>query len=186
MTWPSHMINLQVLQRKWLQSKDLDYIESYHPKLIGFERFLKSYRTRGTYKMEFKARIDLTCQVQTHIFENVNLGWSESIAKVVYVELRGQEDQYGAAQDNDSFEVCKIVKLVIFSSCNGTNKTSKRNSCIYRFADSHNMITQTLFFRSKKEQCLDLINKVNPIHPKSELRLIILKIAEIFRMYFNG
>lgn len=60
--------------------------------------------------MKSKARIILPYQVQTHIFEKFNLGWSESRAKVVYLEFRGQEDQYGAAQDNDSFEVCQIVR----------------------------------------------------------------------------
>lgn len=73
-TWPNPMVELKMLHRKWLQADGSDRIEVYHPKLIGFERFLKSYRTRSTDKIESTARINLPYQVQTHISEKFNLG----------------------------------------------------------------------------------------------------------------
>lgn len=110
MTWPILMVNLQTLHRESLQSTSPDQIENYHPKLIGFERFQNSCRTRSADKLESKAKTNFPCQVQTHIFEKFNLGWSESGAKVIYVKCRGQEDYYGTGQDNDYFEVCCMVK----------------------------------------------------------------------------
>lgn len=106
MIWPDPFINMSILHRKWLQSQSDDRIEGYHPKLIGFEHHLKSFRSRSSDIVESTARIVLLFQVQSNISQKFNLAWSENSARVVYVELRGQEEQYGASNDNDSFEIC--------------------------------------------------------------------------------
>lgn len=43
-TLPDFSANLKHLQRKWPHSKKLDRIEMHHPKLIGFEYYVKSWR----------------------------------------------------------------------------------------------------------------------------------------------
>lgn len=50
--------------------------------------------------------------MQTPISEKNNLGWSETSASVIYVELRGEEEQYGALYD-DSFSK-SVQNLVVF------------------------------------------------------------------------
>lgn len=104
--WPDPLVNLKHLHRKWLTAKGPDKIELYHPKLVGFEHFLKSCRSRSTDSVESTARISLPFQVQTHISQKYNLGWNDSSARVVYVELRGHEEHYGTVQDDSSFEIC--------------------------------------------------------------------------------
>lgn len=100
------MVYLDVLHRKWLFSFGSDKIEKYHPKLIGFESFLKSYRFRSSDSIKLFYRISLPFKDQTQISFKFNLAWSDSFARVVYVELRVHKEQYGTIQDNDSFEIC--------------------------------------------------------------------------------
>lgn len=89
----------------WLCLKQPGRFELYHPKFIGFEHFHKSCRSRSTDSVESSARVPLPFQVQTHISQKYNLGWSDSCARMVYVELRGHKEQYGAIQDDAEFEI---------------------------------------------------------------------------------
>lgn len=43
--WPVPIGDFGQLHCKWLQSSNADHIELYHPKLIGFEEFLKEIRS---------------------------------------------------------------------------------------------------------------------------------------------
>lgn len=87
--WPQVLSNLNMLNRKWLFSKQGDRIDLCHSKLIEFERHLKSYRLRNSDNIEAMDRTNLPFQAETHISEKFNLAWADSSAKVVYVELRG-------------------------------------------------------------------------------------------------
>lgn len=104
-TWPSPLVDLTHLHRKWLQSKGPERMEMYHPKMIGFEKFLKSCRSRNVDSVESMAKITLPFKVQTHISEKYHLGWNDNTARIVYVELRGHEENYGAVKDDGSFEI---------------------------------------------------------------------------------
>ena len=47
----------------------------------------------------------LPLSVQEQDYEKSNLGWLESSARVVYVELKGMEDAYGVINDESEFEI---------------------------------------------------------------------------------
>lgn len=55
---------------------------------------------------ESTARINLPFLLQTNICEKFNLGFSESKAGVVHVQLRGHEEPYRALQEGHSFKKC--------------------------------------------------------------------------------
>lgn len=77
----------------------------YYPNSCGFDRFLKSCRSHNIENVEYTVRINLAFHVQSHIAEEYNLEWTDSSARVVYVEFRGQEEHYGAVQDESSSEI---------------------------------------------------------------------------------
>lgn len=58
------------------------------------------------------ARIQVVFQFQTHISEKFNIIWADSAARVVYVDLREQEDLYRVPNDKESFEICWLYKNV--------------------------------------------------------------------------
>lgn len=39
-----------------------------------------------------------------HIHEKYNLGWLDSTARMVYIDLKGNEDYYSLVQDEKTFE----------------------------------------------------------------------------------
>lgn len=84
-----------------------DRIEIYHPKLTGFEQFLKSCTGSSTDSIDSTARILLPFQVQQKMFEKCNPEWVDSNAWILYVELCSHEERrYGAVQDDRSYEIC--------------------------------------------------------------------------------
>ena len=75
--WPDVLLDMQLLHRKWLQSKNrIDAIEPYHPKIVGFGSFLKNLRHAHMEKVESTVRIRLPFRVQTHIEGKYNLAWT--------------------------------------------------------------------------------------------------------------
>lgn len=58
-TWSKPLSNLKFLHTKWLTSNGFDYIESYHPKLAGFEYFLKACRLQFNDSLGSVARISI-------------------------------------------------------------------------------------------------------------------------------
>lgn len=106
--WPKPMIDLTLLHKKWLDpSNQVNRIESYHPKFLGFEAALKSHRENRSERVESTATIALPFSVQTHIDERSNLGWYEQAARVLYIDLKANEDNYGLimTHDENSFEL---------------------------------------------------------------------------------
>lgn len=53
---------------------------------------------RSRDSLESVAIINFSFQVRTHIAGKFNLTWADRSAKVVYMELRGQEEQYRVLQ----------------------------------------------------------------------------------------
>lgn len=105
------------LNRKWLLSTGSNWIENYHPKLIGFEIFLKNYRSHYIDNIESTARIVQHFHVQSHIVAKYSLGWTNSSSPVVHMELRENGEHYGAAHKDSSFDICRI-KFVNTDSAN--------------------------------------------------------------------
>lgn len=111
--WLSALINFNDLQQKRLHSRGSGRIEPYHLKLTGFENFLKSCRSHNTEGVESTARVEVSFQVQTHIFEKYNLRWTSSSATFVYLELLGNEEHYGTVRDDNSFEICLYTLFIV-------------------------------------------------------------------------
>lgn len=103
--WPNPLADVHTMHRKWLHSDGPDKLEVYHPRFVGFDNFLKSLRARSTDNIESTAKIPMPFPVQTHIYGKYNMGWRESSTRMVYVELRGFEENYGAHNDDSSFEI---------------------------------------------------------------------------------
>lgn len=70
--------------------------------MIGFEKLLKSCRSRNVDSVESVTKTALSFQVQTHWSENYHSGWSGSTYRTVYVKLREHEENYGAVKDDGS------------------------------------------------------------------------------------
>lgn len=103
--WPAPLVDLSMMHRKWLTAAGPEKIESYHPKLTGFENALKAYREHCKDDVVSTARISLPFQVETHIHAKYNLGWRDSTARMVYVDLKGHEEHYSLVQDENTFEI---------------------------------------------------------------------------------
>lgn len=80
-------------------------MQNYHPKYLGFEDGLKAYRDRSSDSVESTACIALPFSVQTHIYAKSNLGWKEDSTRMVYIDLKAQDDNYGMMHDENSFEM---------------------------------------------------------------------------------
>lgn len=73
-------------------------VKTYHPKIIGLKKFLKSCRSRNIDSVVSDAKISLSFQVQIHISEQYYLGWSESSTRIAYFELHEHEENYGVVK----------------------------------------------------------------------------------------
>lgn len=73
---------------------------------MGFKHQLKSLTLRKSDDVESMVRISFLFQVQAHIDEEFNFAPADSSTKVVYVKLRGQEEQYEVSNDKNSFDIC--------------------------------------------------------------------------------
>lgn len=69
-TWPDLFINLKYLCGNPLFFKGSNWIKTYHPMLLRFDRFLKTriYGSRNTDSEEPIAKNLSSFQIQTHIF----------------------------------------------------------------------------------------------------------------------
>lgn len=91
LTCPDPLVNLNNLTCKWQLSKGFGRVETYHAKLKWFKCFLKTYKSRSTDSIESIANINLFFQFQTHSFEEYNLEWTDSNARMILLELWGHE-----------------------------------------------------------------------------------------------
>ncbi|KAI0557767.1 hypothetical protein FGB62_265g06 [Gracilaria domingensis] len=103
--WPTVFTNVSDLHRKWLSEKAKDRIKEYHQKLAGFENFYKKMREKSSDVLVSRGSIVLPYAVETHIYGEHFLGWEESSAKAVYVELRAKAETYGMVAKKVEFEI---------------------------------------------------------------------------------
>lgn len=92
---------MSVLHKKWLTFDTTDPHSShkYHPKLVWFGLFLKPLRRRAEHPIESTRPIALRIPVQQHIFNRTHLGWFDSSARVLYVDLKEPDNSYGMCKD---------------------------------------------------------------------------------------
>jgi len=88
-TWPTPLVRVETMHKKWLVSEGEDDFEKYHPKVMGFDMPLQNLRKRTSDSVKSVARIPLHFLVQSQM-ENYNLAWKDNTARMVYVDLRGR------------------------------------------------------------------------------------------------
>ena len=106
-TWPSPMLDLELLHQKWLTKPNNDQslpFTMYHPAALSLEDALKKKRARANDSVGSTTHIQLPFAVQTQILEKSNLYFKDSTTKVVYVEFKAIEEAYAIVNDNDDFE----------------------------------------------------------------------------------
>lgn len=74
--------------------KTLGDIRKYHFERLGFELFLKSFRSKSNEKIESVRRVALMMKVQAHIFNRDFLGWVDDEARVLYVNMQALKNEY--------------------------------------------------------------------------------------------
>ena len=83
--WPKEVTNVDLLHRKWLNSNGDHRIYEEHPKLVGFEKFLKNLRRHANSSVESTCRIPLPFQVESHIYDRHNIQFLESNTRLAYI-----------------------------------------------------------------------------------------------------
>lgn len=94
---------MKLPHKKWLQSES--QFQLYHLKVSGFEKNLKNLRKRNKDLIESYAKLALPFSVQSQVVCKKNLGWKDSTAQIVYVDLRTSMEDYVVLNDVDDFEI---------------------------------------------------------------------------------
>ncbi|KAI0557262.1 hypothetical protein FGB62_325g07 [Gracilaria domingensis] len=103
--WPVVFTDIDILYRRWFCQEDDKKIIAYHPRLNAFEAFYINLRECCNDKVYAVSRIRLPLVVETHILKSHFLGYRESAAKGVYVELRSLREQYASTNEKKEFEI---------------------------------------------------------------------------------
>lgn len=107
-SWPKVMTDVKVLHKYWLDigvGKD-GHIEAYHPGVVGFRNFFRSYRVLEADSIETTSRLQLPAKVETQIVKR-RLRWKAdnfTLYRVLYVTMRCAQDTYIAHSDEESIE----------------------------------------------------------------------------------
>lgn len=111
--WPKPFYDMKTLHKKWITpstsggAQSCTSMQTYHPKFLGFELFLKPFRKRAHDPIEAVGRVGLKIAVQAHIFDRTHLGWLDSAARVLYVDLKAPANKYGPLKnDKEEAELC--------------------------------------------------------------------------------
>lgn len=102
--WPSPMNSVHHLHRVWLRA-DSDAMEVYHPKVLGFDNSLKGLRESKSDTVESVAHIALPFEVDTHVVKKTPLGWTDSAARVIYVDMKACKELYDNGDENADFKI---------------------------------------------------------------------------------
>lgn len=103
--WPKKMQDLSILHRKWLTAEDHTKIESYHPKMLAFGRDLKQIRKSVDENVSSVGKVRIRFPVQTSFQSKSNLGWVSKSTRVLYIDLKADEEDYGIVKDENSFDM---------------------------------------------------------------------------------
>lgn len=68
--WPVPFCDPAVKHKKWISSTNVNGIERFYRRFIGFDHALKSFLERSTDTDESYSRLSLSFPVQTHINAN--------------------------------------------------------------------------------------------------------------------
>lgn len=117
--WTLPTVDLKLLHKKWITPINVqECFECYHHKFLWFEAVLKEHRESVSDWVESTAYIfSLPISVQMHIQQRSNLAWFDQTARVVHIDLKAIEDNYGLIMphDENSFELVYVLLTIIIS-----------------------------------------------------------------------
>ena len=105
-TWPNALVDVATMHRKWLRTEVSDRFERYHPKCVGFDEFFKELRSTTLDEIESVAEIPLPFAVESHIDQTHNLGWLDSSARMIYIDLKAAAEKHAILPNDNEFELC--------------------------------------------------------------------------------
>lgn len=100
---PIVMTDTKLLHKFWLSKpENRGGIKGYHPKISGFEHFLKKHRTRKSASIVTVGNLELPARVDTHMDENLQCTWVDHAEKVLYLTLKCASDGYADGAEGNS------------------------------------------------------------------------------------
>lgn len=90
LTLPRVLTDVTVLHKYWIEAEGGMNIESYHPRVVRFRKFFRSYRVRVSDNIVTTSRIRLGANVETNLVKQT-LKWKReglSLYRVLYVTLK--------------------------------------------------------------------------------------------------
>lgn len=69
-TWPKAIPDVNLLHKFWLEKNEKERIEPYHPRVVGFRNFFRSYRVREFESIVTTSRLRLQTKVETEVVKN--------------------------------------------------------------------------------------------------------------------
>lgn len=108
--WPRPLFDIEFMHLKWLKNGYRDNQENseitrHHPKILGFQKSLRSFRKSMDTIPKSVAHYGLPFTVQPDIVNQYNLGWCDDSTRVVIVDLRSVNDSYKTKNKNTTFEI---------------------------------------------------------------------------------
>lgn len=74
-----------------------------HPRFIGFGHALKAPSERFSDSIESGTTIALLFEAQTRNYKKCNLSWKYNTVRIVYFDLKTQEENYRFGMTKNSF-----------------------------------------------------------------------------------
>lgn len=84
-----------VLHKFWLTNPEREGgIKAYHPKICGFEKFLKKHRPKKICAIFARATINLLVTVETHLYKCAICSLADHGQKILCLTLKCASDGY--------------------------------------------------------------------------------------------
>lgn len=104
MHWPIEFSDVYLHHQKWWNRNSADRLESYHPKILGFESALKSLHPTCSRSAKSRAHIPLAFTLHTEEASHSRIKIKRRPTRLLYVDLKATVEQYAVTDDNDAFE----------------------------------------------------------------------------------
>ena len=100
-TWPNEIINTKEVHKWVIEGKRV----LYHPRLMMFEKALSVYRAHQSESITSTATIPLPFKVLKKIRMSKRLGFNDSIALFIYVNMEADKRSDYIEDNDDTIEI---------------------------------------------------------------------------------
>lgn len=91
------------MHNKWLSDTSCQF-HPYHPEFHGYLEFMKQLRAESTNRNEYSTHIAFPFDVETHIYDKINLAWRDIAVKMIFIRFN-----YYTVTENDVFDVLSSI-----------------------------------------------------------------------------